>query len=1112
MSVETVDTHPALSPTKSYVVGLGASAGGLEALTAVVKNLPVRLGCVYVVAQHMSATHRSLMTEILGRETTLPVLEAKHGVRPQKDTVYIVPPGANLVLNKGVFRLTKPPAELSPKPSINVLFQSIAQEYGELGIGVVLSGTGSDGTRGLLAIRAAGGLTMAQLPESAKYDGMPRSAIDAQVVDRIVTPENIGSDLERLVCFAEAPPSAEAPTQPPGELAILFSKVKDHTRIDFSSYKLSTVQRRLQRRMLACRTDHLQDYLHYVDAHPDELEALAKETLISVTEFFRDKEAFSAFERLCADVLSAKQPGDEFRAWVIGCATGEEAYSVGITLLELIRQADLRIRLHLFATDVDNDALAIARKGVYGMAAMADIPTHLLERYFQPVGEGYEPVKTLRDCVTFARQDVAADPPFLRLDVVTCRNVLIYFNNDLQSRVMSIIRNSLKDSGLLFLGRSETVSQQDNLFSVADRRARIFHCKVAAGPITIGALANASSKASSIAFVRKPARTHEQMFSQALAQFVGPAMLVDSATRILHSNGAVGKLIAFPTGSPEMILAQLIVPELSSELLSTLQRSNRGKEPVASRRRRISSLQGETWRLVIRPASLPGESNLFLVVFEEGKGRDAAADISPQLPTSAHVDLSNELDNAREQLQTLMEEMAASNEEMQALNEEIQAANEELQASNEELEAANEELQATNEELLSVNEESQVKSAALASINSEFESMYNTLDFPVLVFDTTLSLRRINGAAVRGFSMPMTHIGHHISRLKLPDYLESIAPVLEEVVVQGTKRVLDREHNGRVYQLQVNPVMSMSLSVLGVVLVTLDNTDLIDAQQRIRESQEQLAAIMQNSLSAVSLKDTAGRYEFVNRRFEELFSVLAADVVGKTDQQIFNAEQSAQLRGHDLDTMRSNGPREATERIEVRGQVRWLQSMRFQILDTNGVVRSICTESTDITDKRHAQLEQRLAAKVFDHAGEAIAVLDQEGRILRVNQSFMRITGYTSEEVQGTTMRQLLSQVQGDEFYRHVVTAVQQDGSWQGEVASRRKRGDVFPQWLTVSRVLTDDSVADVQNYVLMFSDITAIKNSQQRVEFIATHDELTGLPNRRLLTDRLKHALSIAR
>lgn len=503
---------------------------------------------------------------------------------------------------------------------------------------------------------------------------------------------------------------------------------------------------------------------------------------------------------------------------------------------------------------------------------------------------------------------------------------------------------------------------------------------------------------------------------------------------------------------------------------------------------------------------------MFLVVFEEGKGRDAAADISPQLPTSAHVDLSNELDNAREQLQTLMEEMAASNEEMQALNEEIQAANEELQASNEELEAANEELQATNEELLSVNEESQVKSAALASINSEFESMYNTLDFPVLVFDTTLSLRRINGAAVRGFSMPMTHIGHHISRLKLPDYLESIAPVLEEVVVQGTKRVLDREHNGRVYQLQVNPVMSMSLSVLGVVLVTLDNTDLIDAQQRIRESQEQLAAIMQNSLSAVSLKDTAGRYEFVNRRFEELFSVLAADVVGKTDQQIFNAEQSAQLRGHDLDTMRSNGPREATERIEVRGQVRWLQSMRFQILDTNGVVRSICTESTDITDKRHAQLEQRLAAKVFDHAGEAIAVLDQEGRILRVNQSFMRITGYTSEEVQGTTMRQLLSQVQGDEFYRHVVTAVQQDGSWQGEVASRRKRGDVFPQWLTVSRVLTDDSVADVQNYVLMFSDITAIKNSQQRVEFIATHDELTGLPNRRLLTDRLKHALSIAR
>lgn len=1113
MAIETVETSlPETAPAKSYVVGLGASAGGLEALTAVVKNLPPKLGCVYVVAQHMSASHRSLMAEILGRETSLPVLEAKQGVCPKKDTIYIVPAGANLVLSKGMFRLTTPPPELSPKPSINALFQSIAQEYGELGIGVVLSGTGSDGTRGLLAIKAAGGLTMAQLPESAKYDGMPRSAIDAQVVDRIVTPENIGSDLERLVYFADLPQSDEALPLPPDDLALLFSKVKDHTRIDFSSYKLSTVQRRLQRRMLACRTDHLQDYLHYIELHPEELEALAKETLISVTEFFRDKEAFSAFERICADVVASKQNGDEIRVWIIGCATGEEAYSVGITFLELIRQAGLRVRLNLFATDVDNDALAVARRGVYSMAAMTDIPAQILERYFQPIGEGFEPVKALRDCVTFARQDVAADPPFLRLDVVTCRNVLIYFNSDLQSKVMSIIRYSLKDSGVLFLGRSETVSKQDSLFAVADRRARIFRCKMSSGPITIGTLSSVTTKTGNIAFVRKPARTHEQMFSQALANFVGPAMLVDSATRILHSHGSVGKLLAFPSGSPEMNLAQLIVPELSGELLATLQRSNRGKEPVASRRRRILSLKGETWRLVIRPASNPGESNLFLVVFEEGKGHEVDNEKAASVPAPLELDLSNELDSAREQLQALTEEMAASNEEMQALNEEIQAANEELQASNEELEAANEELQATNEELLSVNEESQVKSSALAAINSEFESMYNTLDFPVLVFDTTLSLRRINGAAVRCFSMPMTNVGHHISRLKLPDYLSDITDVLQEVVGLGTKRTLAREQNERVYQLQINPVMSASLSVLGVVLVALDNTDLVSALSRIRESQEQLAAIMQNSTSAVSLKDASGRYEFVNRRFEELFALQAADVIGKTDAQLFGAIQSATLRGNDLDTMRSPEPLERTERIEVAGVDRWLQSTRFQILDANGVVRSICTESSDITDKRQALMEQRLAAQVFDHAGEAIAVLDQQGLILRVNQSFIRITGFSSEEVLGTSMEQLLSEVQGPDFYGSVVSTVQKEGVWQGEVSSRRKSGDLFPQWLTASRVLMHEHPVAIENYVLMFSDITAIKNSQQRVEFIATHDELTGLPNRRLLTDRLKHALSMAR
>jgi two-component system CheB/CheR fusion protein len=467
------EAHAVRIDERPFIVGIGASAGGLEALSLLLPSLPKNLGLSYVVVQHLSPTYRSMMSQLLGRETTMPVRDIEDSMSPEPNTVYITPPNRNLTLLDGHFRLVEPAKESLPKPSVNRFFASLAEEIGESTIGIILSGTGSDGAAGIHAIKAAGGFTFSQDPETAKYSGMPQSAIDTGSVDWILPPENMGAEISLIVLNRGLIPVATQAASAPATLKTLLGKVRSRTKVDFSQYKEPTLWRRIERRMAANHVSTLHDYLQVVDQTPVELDKLCKDILISVTAFFRDTDAFARLDKVVADILASKQPGDDIRVWVAGCATGEEAYSLAILFSERLGAAFDQYRLQIFATDIDLDAMARTR-GVFAASSLAHMDRGRIRANFTPHGDRYEINKNLRDVVIFARQDLVQDPPFLRLDLVSCRNVLIYFQSELQARLLSVFHYALNPGAYLFLGKSEGIFQQEALFGVVDKDGRLY--------------------------------------------------------------------------------------------------------------------------------------------------------------------------------------------------------------------------------------------------------------------------------------------------------------------------------------------------------------------------------------------------------------------------------------------------------------------------------------------------------------------------------------------------------------------------------------------------------------------------------------------------------------
>lgn len=811
------------------VVGVGSSAGGLEALSLLVQHLPVKADAIYVIAQHMSPTHKSVLTALLSRETGLPVVELDSEVTPEAGTIYVTPPNSDVIYEAGKLRLRIPTGHIaSPKPSADRLFKSLAEECGENCVGIILSGTGSDGSYGVQSIREAGGITIAQDPSTAKYDGMPSSAIGTGCVDLTMAPEMIGQHFEKILAQPRDLQAAQPVLDETNKLSDLFAILQARTQVDFADYKENTLNRRLARRMNALGIGSYDDYVDHCRSNVEEVNALHRDLLISVTRFFRDPEQFRQLHINLERQISSR-PDGPVRIWVAGCATGEEAYSIAILVAECLGgiKALTKNKIQIFATDIDQNAIEIARRGLYPLAAAQDIPPQYLKEYFT-VGESEISVRQeLRNVTLFSRHNVFQDPPFINVDLVTIRNVLIYFNTALQERVLTRLHYSMASGGLLFLGTSETVGEMRVFFEAKDSADKIFGKRRGiSGEISMPA------SRTSYAVDRKSmsGRNHNgqgqgKIASNeglSLAKAVAPNGVICTRTgEIIEVLGDISTYSEIRAGIATSLNVKMLMDPLRTEASSLIAVAMRSGERRDGRWHDLDLPTGNRVQLQAFPFSSREGGELHCLIsinsiFEETRNVDL--ETISDLDQRAYMErMELEIKSTQEALQQTIEELQTANEELQSSNEELQSTNEEFQATNEELETSNEELQSTNEELLTVNEELQISAAERQALASELEATMVSSPYVVALADQALIIRRLSRTALEFFDLEeLPPSGIHLSQCNLPAGFPALAPVANSVLRMQEERRIPVLSDGQYYTLILLPVLDVHHKLIGI--------------------------------------------------------------------------------------------------------------------------------------------------------------------------------------------------------------------------------------------------------------------------------------------------------
>jgi len=894
------------------IVGVGASAGGLQALSQLFESMPVATGMAFVVIQHLDAKHDSALGSILSEVTDMPVSEVKDNTVARPNHVYVIKPGTELTVASGVLTVELQQRGVRRHTLIDFFLGSLANDTGDKAIGVILSGNGSDGSQGLKEIKAVGGMTFAQDPYSAEYDSMPLSAIATGMVDFVLSPREIASELAmigKLRTFT-SPTTESSELFPDGADALgrILDMLNKVSGINFAEYKQLTVKRRILHRMNLHRVDKLDDYIDYLRLNSTELAALQQDILINVTKFFREPQAFDTLKaQVFPAIISSTAPNAPIRMWVPGCSTGEEAYSLAIALLEFLGAHSINRPIQIFATDINETVIEKARAGIYPQSIMSDVSPARLSRFFVEVAQGYQVSKTIRDVCVFARQDIGKEPPISRVDLVSCRNVMIYFGLALQKRIFPIFHYALNPSGFLILGASESIGVFADLFSLLDKKYRVYAKKAVTNPLLFAY--SASEHAASVPnHIEKDAPgslkgsswldVQKEADRIVVHKYAPPGVIINSKLDILQFRGRTGVYLEAAPGMPSVNLLKMARDGLLLGLRTAVNQAK--KENVLVRKDGLHVIKdGHSFPVNVDVIPINGplqKGEYFLVLF-----RDAAAQYLPESKQDSGMKagedvyqpgepgevlcLKQEIAATKEYLQSIIDQHEIVNENLRCANEDIQSSNEELQSTYEEMETAKEELQSTNEELMTLNDELQSRNLELSYVNNDLYNLLRSINIAVLILDSDLRIRRFSSVAEKVLNLISADVGRPINNIKpnieIPD-LEQVSLEVMDTLVSKEQEVQDRW--GHWYSMQIRPYKTTDHKIDGVIITFVDIHEIKKSFEVAQEARDYAEAIVETVRQPLLVLDADLRLKTANKAYYQTFRLTPEDI---NDQSIF---------------------------------------------------------------------------------------------------------------------------------------------------------------------------------------------------------------------------------